>query len=339
MRILVLGGTGFMGKPLCESLAIQGHDVASVSRGQKPVDLPAGVTHIKGDRWKLESVADQIDAFAPEVAIDMFAMTAEDDMAVLAFFSQRVKRYVLISSCDVYRSMGRVLGTEPGPVIEGLIDEEGPLREKLYPYRDLMDHTGGSNYDKIPLERACQCDFGFDGTVLRLPMVFGPGDRQHRFRDDVKHMADDRPVLFLPGAMASWISTYGYVDNVVAAIALAATHEAGGGEIFNLGDVNDMTMEGWARAIARDMNWTGEIVVADPADLPKKRGKRAAGGNYAQAIQIDFSKIERLLGFVATVDFATAIHAMVAFERTTLDEANAEDFDYDADDAFLAKQA
>lgn len=339
VRTLVLGGTGFMGRPLCQVLATQGHVTACVSRGEKEVDLPAGTLHIKAERWKLESVAAEIDAFAPEVVIDMFAMTAEDDMAVLAFFSQRVKRYVLVSSCDVYRSMGRILGTEPGPVIEGLIDEEGPLREKLYPYRDLMDHTGGSNYDKIPLERACLSDFGFDGTVLRLPMVFGPGDRQHRFRDDVKHMADGRPVLFLPSAMANWISTFGYVDNVAAAIALAATHEAGGGEIFNLGDVNDMTMEAWSRAIARDMNWTGEIVVADPADLPKKRGKLAVGGNYAQMIQSDFSKIERLLGFVAPVDFATAIKRMVAFERGTLGEANAEDFDYEADDAFLAEHA
>lgn len=337
MRILVLGGTGFMGKPLCQMLATQGHDLAVFSRGENKPDLPAGAVHIKGDRFDLSAVAPEIDSFGAETLIDMFAMTAKGDLPVFEFFSERVGRYVMISSCDVYRSMGRILGTEPGPIIEGLVGEDGPLREELYPYRELMDHTGGGNYDKIPLETACLKDYAFEGTVLRLPMVYGPDDRQHRFRDMVKHMADARPAILFPEASANWTSTYGYVDNVAAGIALAATHEAAIGEVFNIADVNDLPQKGWAGAIADQMKWRGEVVAVRKEDLPEKRAAMAAGGNFRQDLRIDATKIQNLLGFVAPVDFETALQRMIAYEMDHLEEVKAEAFDYEADDAFLAK--
>lgn len=347
MRILILGGTGFIGKPLCHTLASQGHNLCVLSRGKVVPGLPPGVRHIAADRRALVRTADgtnpfgsetvaEIDNFDPETIVDIYAMVAKDDLPVFKFFSARTARYVMLSSCDVYRVMGRLLGIEPGPVINGLQPETAPLREKLYPYRDLMDHAGGSDYDKIPLEKACLEDFEFEGTVLRLPMIYGPGDRQHRFRDMVKHMADQRPAILFPESYANWISTYGFIDNVVAAIALAATHEDAGGEIFNVGDVNDVPQKGWAEAVAREMNWQGEIIAAPPANLPEKRAVLGRGGDFRQDLRIDASKIQSRLGFKASVDFETAIKRLVAYEQDHLGQIASDAFDYEADDASIA---
>lgn len=326
-----------MGAPLVRTLVAAGEEVAVLSRGERAADLPEGVAHLKGDRFDLAPLEKDIAAFAPDVVIDMLAMTAEKDGPVLSFFSGKCRRYVLISSCDVYRSMGRLLGVEPGDVIEGVLDEEGPLREKLYPYRDLMEHTGGGNYDKIPLEEAVLSGHAYEGTVLRLPMVYGPGDRQHRFRDAVAHMAAGRPAILLPEATASWISSWGYVVNVAAAIAKAATHPAAGGEVFNVVDVNDLTQRDWIEALGAVAGWAGEVVTAEADTLPPKRAAMAAGGNWQQKLQIDGGKLERLTGFERPVGFVESLERTLVWEREGLADLKADAFDFAADDAWLAE--
>lgn len=338
MKHLVLGGTGFIGKPLVGALLERGQEVVVFSRGEKPVEVDEGVTHIPGDRFELEAAAEAIDAFNPDSIIDIYALDTEKDPEVFKFFSTRVSRYTMLSSCDVYRVMGRLLGTEPGPLIEGLQTEESPLRQKLYPYRDLMEHAGGDNYDKIPLERACLEDYEFAGTVLRLPMIFGPGDRQHRWRDVVAHIVAGRPAILYPEAYANWTSSYGYIDNVVAAIAEAATNEKAMGEIFNVGDVNNKTQVEWAGAFARAENWTGRIVQAPTDALPEKRAAFADGeDSFTQLLTIDSSKIESKLGFRPPIDFEAAIKNTAAYERESLGGDILGRFDFDADDAFLSQ--
>jgi nucleoside-diphosphate-sugar epimerase len=60
--------------------------------------------------------------------------------------------------------------------------------------------------------------------VVRLPAVYGPGDKQHRLLPYVRRMDDERPAVLLTTDQAGWRWTRGYVVNVAAAIALAVRH-------------------------------------------------------------------------------------------------------------------
>jgi nucleoside-diphosphate-sugar epimerase len=59
-------------------------------------------------------------------------------------------------------------------------------------------------------------DRELSGTVLRLPMVYGPGDPLHRFHPVVKHIVDGRHHIIFPETIAARRSPRGYVENVAA---------------------------------------------------------------------------------------------------------------------------
>jgi nucleoside-diphosphate-sugar epimerase len=70
MRILVIGGSGFIGPFVVERLLDQGHQAAVFHRGQSVIELPAAKL-ILGDRNKLSQYRSAFEQFAPDVVVDM----------------------------------------------------------------------------------------------------------------------------------------------------------------------------------------------------------------------------------------------------------------------------
>src|SRR5256885_1916637 len=68
-----------------------------------------------------------------------------------------------------------------------------------------------AEYDKVAVERAVRGDAELPATVLRLPMIYGPGDRLHRFFPLIKRMDDGRPAILLAERVAAWRGPRGYV--------------------------------------------------------------------------------------------------------------------------------
>src|SRR5260370_3635763 len=155
MRVLVLGGTSFIGPAVVRLLAERGHEVAVYHRGQTHADLPPSVTHLLGERDALPDRRDELSRLAPDVALDMRPMTGAEAAAVMAALSGIVRRIVAISSQDVYRAYGRLIGTEPGPPDPVPLTEAAPLRAQLYPYRGETPRTPDDprrwldDYDKL----------------------------------------------------------------------------------------------------------------------------------------------------------------------------------------------
>lgn len=339
MRILVIGGTRFMGPVVVRMLHEEGHDVTVFHRGQSKFDLPEGVREILGNRRPLSAVAERLQEVDPEVVLDMIPVIEQDAIEVMRVFKGVARRVVAISSQDVYRAFGRVNMKESGPVEPTPITEESPLRENLYPYRSQPPREADDpqkwqdDYDKILVERVVMGDPALSGTVLRLPMVYGPGDYQHRMFYILKRMDDGRPAILLDELEAQWKWTHGYVDNVAAAIALAVTDERAAGRIYNVGEPVTFTWAEWVGKIGEAAGWRGKIVTAPRGALPEPLRE---GINAEQHIVVDSSLIRRELGYREHVDIDEAIRRTVAWEQAhppaTID---ASQLDYALEDSYL----
>ncbi len=330
MKVLVIGGTGFIGRPVVRELARMGHQVSVLTRGGTPPQLPAET--IVGERGDLASLRPPAD-----VVIDIILSSGAQAERLMKTFRGVAKRVVAASSMDVYRACGVLHGSEEGSLEPAPLTEDSALRTKLqtYPPESItalrkVFHWLDDEYDKIPVEHAIMSDPELPGTVLRLPMVYGPGDRLHRFHPVLKRIDDDRRKIFLEEGMANWRSPRGFVDNVADAIALAAVSERSTGRIYNVAEQPAFTELEWARKIAAATGWTGEFVV-----LPKDRmpAHLVQKGNFAQHWEADSTRIRRELSYREPVLLDEAIRRTIEWERANpIGDFNSHSFDYAAED-------
>jgi nucleoside-diphosphate-sugar epimerase len=339
MRILLIGGNGFIGRFTVAALKQQGHALVVFHRGTTAA--PAGVDEIRGDRNQLNASAQELKRFAPDVVIDLVISSAPQAEELMNIFRGTTQRVVMLSSIDVYRAVGISHGTESGPLQEVPLTEESELRRNLHPYppqgvqlmRKIFPWVT-DDYDKIPAERVVMNDRELPGTVLRLPMAYGPGDRLHRFYSVVKRITDRRCHIIFPETLAAWRSPRGYVENVAAAIALAATDERAARRIYNVCEEPSFSELEWARKIASDMLWKGEFVV-----LPVERTPRhlLQPGNASQHWTASSARIRQELGYQEPVAIEEAIRRTICWERETPPaDALLAQFDYAAEDAAVA---
>jgi nucleoside-diphosphate-sugar epimerase len=337
MRILLIGGNGFIGRFVLAALQQQGHSLALFHRGTSAA--PAGAEQILGNRDRLNASAAELKRFAPEVVIDLVISSGPHAEELMTLFRGAVRRVVMLSSMDVYRAIGVSQGTEPGPLQDVPLTEESELRRGLHPYtpeqlkmmRKIFSWAT-DDYDKIPAERAVMNDPDLAGTVLRLPMVYGPGDPLHRFAAVVKRVVDERSQIIFPDTLAGWRSSRGYVENVAAAIALAATDDRASGRIYNICEEPSFSELEWARKIAHEMQWGGEFVT-----LPVERtpAHLLRPGNTAQHWTASSTRIRHELGYEEPVETGEAIRRTIRWEMENPLASGAQ-FNYAAEDATLA---
>jgi nucleoside-diphosphate-sugar epimerase len=340
MRLVLIGGTGFIGRFVTRTLADQGHDVAVYHRGRARPGLPDGVREILNDRRDLAASRSQFRDFAPDVAIDFILASGSQASATMDVFRGIADRVVALSSGDVYRAAGILHGTEPGPLQPVPLTENSDLRTQGQTYRkEVLQKILRTlpwledDYDKIPVERAIMSDPELAGTVLRLPMVFGPGDMFHRLHPYLKRMDDGRPAILIQEDAAQWRAPRGYVENVAAGIALAATSPQAAGRIYNLAEPQSFSEAEWARHIGRSTGWSGSVY-AVPPDLTPAHLK--VPYNSAQHWTMSSARIREELVYAEAVMPDLAIANTIEWERANPPaELDPRRFDYAAEDAAL----
>ena len=104
MRVLIIGGTAFMGPHLVRQLVALGHDGAVFHRGHHKTELPNGVTEILGDRHTLPDFLPRFRDFRPDALIDMMCLTEADAETTTQVARDSAPRLIVASSIDVYRA-------------------------------------------------------------------------------------------------------------------------------------------------------------------------------------------------------------------------------------------
>jgi nucleoside-diphosphate-sugar epimerase len=338
MRLLIIGGTGFIGPFVLRMLAAEGHDLAVFHRGVATPKLPEGTRVILGDQHELASSTPEFRNFSPDVVVNFILASERQAQTTMDVFRGIARRVVALSSGDVYRAAGILHGTEPGPLQPMPLTEESDLRTKGQTYRqEVMESIRQSlpwvddDYDKIPVERTVMSDPELPGTILRLPMVYGPGDMFHRLYPYLKRMDDRRPAILIQEDAAQWHGPRGYLENVAAGIALAATSSKASGHIYNLAEPQSFSELEWVQQIARAAEWTGSVLPV-PVDLIPAHLKLPY--NSAQHWTMSSTRIREELGYAEPVPLETALARTVEWERANPPgEVDPRQFDYPAEDA------
>ena len=337
MHVLVIGGTGFIGRHAVRRLIEAGNTVTLFHRGQTNAGLPDGVDYISGERSDLQSFAAEFKRAAPDVALDMICYNKQEALDLVGTLDSVCERVVVASSMDVYRSYGRLLWLEQGSPDCGPLNEDYPLRESEYPHRTIAKSPAdfAQYYEKIHVERVVTTAPSLRATILRLPAVYGPGDKYHRTFEYLKRMDDGREKVLLEETRSRWRWTRGYVENVADAIALAVTSNRAAGRIFNVGEPEALNEAEWVRTIGEAAEWRGEVVTLSRDRMPAHLEYHF---NWEHQLECDTSRMRIDLGYVERVSRGEAMKQTIEWERShPPDQVDAASFNYAAEDEVLSQ--
>ena len=172
MDVLVVGGTGYMGKILVQLLLDRGDRVTVFSRGTTKPEWWEKVDHVQGDRNEYGDFEAKLKAKRFDLVIDTQAYKKEDVESAERAFLGNAGRYLLVSTGSVYLE-GAVDFFKHCPYNESIVDWSN--LDYSYPPGEDSYAVGKRHCEKWVLENS-QLDY----TIVRIPAVMGADDPTER---------------------------------------------------------------------------------------------------------------------------------------------------------------
>ncbi|WP_013320753.1 NAD-dependent epimerase/dehydratase family protein [Gloeothece verrucosa] len=223
MRILIMGGTRFIGVFLTKILVKQGHEVVLFNRGNKPVPIE-GVEQIHGDRQDPVQLKEKLANQKFDAIFDNNGRELNDTQPLAEIFKDQIQHFIYVSSAGVYQKSDQM------PHIEGDPVDPNSRHKGKFETEDYLAKAG------IPW------------TSIRPTYIYGPqnyNDLEAWFFD---RLVRDRPIL-IPGN-GLHITQLGHVQDLAAAMAAVLGNDQAIGQIYNISGERYVTFDGLAKACA-----------------------------------------------------------------------------------------
>ena len=169
MKILILGGTQFIGRHMTLAYLAAGHTVSVLTRGLSPDDLPPEVERLRGDRDQGLAGLAALSNRTWDACIDVSGYTPRQVRPSAEFLRNQVQRYVFVSSVSVYGDTRHRPVRETDPLLPAAAED--------------VTEVNGETYGplKVTCEGIVQELFGPRSTILRPQIVAGPHDHTGRY--------------------------------------------------------------------------------------------------------------------------------------------------------------
>ncbi|MDB9513970.1 NAD-dependent epimerase/dehydratase family protein [Kamptonema animale CS-326] len=307
MRILMMGGTRFIGVYLTKILVAQGHEVVLFNRGKKPAPVE-GIQQIHGDRTDASQLKEKLSSEKFDAVFDNNGRELSDTQPLAEIFKDQVKHFIYMSSAGVY------LKSDQLPHIEG--DATDPKSRHLGKYET-------ETYLK---------DAGLPWTSIRPTYIYGPqnyNDLEAWFFDRIVR---DRPIPIPSNGMH--ITQLGHCQDLAKAMAAVLGNEKTIGQIYNVSGDRYVTFDGLARACAAAAGKSTDVKIVHYDPKKFDFGKRKAFPMRVQHFFASVNKAMSELNWQPEFDLVSGLKDSFQNDYLTSGRDKAE-IDFSVDDEIL----
>ncbi len=302
MRILLIGGTGNISSECAELLHRQGHELAVVTRGRRPI--PEFCRPVRADRGNAEAMRTALGDFRPEVVINFLGYEVADVRVDHELFADRVRQYVFISSATVYAK----------PPANLPITEDAPLGNAWWDYAQRKLEC-----ERWLLERSRAS--GFPVTIVRPSHTYSkrwvPNPVASSSFTYARRMERGEPVFVPDDGENPWTLTA--ASDFAAGLAGLLGNPATIGEAVHITSDEVLTWNRIVDDIAAALGVAKPVVHRIPTDFICRVAPELTGnlkGDKSHPGVFDNSKVKRLVpGFQCRVCFRDGIRASVEWLR------------------------
>ncbi|KAJ0237700.1 Chloroplast stem-loop binding protein of 41 kDa b [Hirschfeldia incana] len=320
-KILIMGGTRFIGIFLSRLLVKEGHQVTLFTRGKSPIakqlpgesdqdfaDFSSKILHLKGDRKDYDFVKSSLSAEGFDVVYDINGREAEEVEPIIEALP-KLEQYIYCSSAGVY------LKSDVLPHCE--VDAVDPKSR----------HKG-----KLQTESLLQSK-GVNWTSIRPVYIYGPLNYNPVEEWFFHRLKAGRPIP-VPNSGIQ-VSQLGHVKDLATAFLAVLGNEKASREIFNISGEKYVTFDGLARACAKAGGFPEpEIVHYNPKEFDF--GKKKAFPFRDQHFFASVEKAKHVLGWKPEFDLVEGLTDSynLDFGRGTFRK----EADFTTDDMILSKK-
>jgi nucleoside-diphosphate-sugar epimerase len=321
MRVLVIGGTLFIGREIVRKLAARGHDVTVLHRRDRH-DLGPAIRNEQADRGDLPAVSRILREGRYEAVFDVAydwgkGTTAAQVEAAARACGNALQRYVFVSSIAAY-----------GPGLAHREDE--PLVGDDYP-NPYAQHKASSERALFRLRASS----GFPVATFRPPFVHGPRQPFYREQFFWDRLRAGRPIILPDGGDTpmQWV----FVSDLAEACVRAIEVPAAAGHAFNIAHLEPLTQRTFVEALAGVAGVTPRFTAIPRATIQNAGGNAFAGNLYfGEYLDLPphvsvIEKAPRMLGITPTI-LAAALGEGFAWYQQQAQRA----VDYAFEDRLLA---